>query len=383
MRKRSLIALLAIASVLLLAMDPFQGLVLSTPYPSMIVPLGDTISLSLQASNHGLPPQIVSLEVRQAPEGWQAFFLGGGKVVRSIYLDSDQNRSLTLRLEPPQGVTEGTYEFEVALAGDGVEAVLPLEVTLGDVIPVQLTLEAELPVLKGGPDSSFNFQTTLRNESDQDQLVTFEIEAPPGFQVTPKKGVGGQEITSLPVSANGSERVTFAVRPPLDVAAGEYPLHIRAVADEASVGIGLTAAITGEAKLKVTGQEGRLSSRATLGKETPLTFIIENNGTAAAEGLHFESNAPAGWEITFSPENIASIEPDSQAEVTATIKPAEKALAGDYVITLRAISQNSGRASEDFRITLVTSTQWGVVGLALIAAALGVVAVAVARFGRR
>ena len=52
-------------------------------------------------------------------------------------------------------------------------------------------------------------------------------------------------------------------------------------------------------------------------------------------------------------------------------------------MTIRAKPAEGGSESADFRITVRTSTLWGVVGIALIAVAVAVVAAAVFRFGRR
>ena len=59
------------------------------------------------------------------------------------------------------------------------------------------------------------------------------------------------------------------------------------------------------------------------------------------------------------------------------------AVAGDYMLTITARPQDGSSKSVDFRITVLTSTLWGVAGIGLIAVAVGVVALAVGRFGRR
>ena len=63
--------------------------------------------------------------------------------------------------------------------------------------------------------------------------------------------------------------------------------------------------------------------------------------------------------------------------------PAARAIAGDYQTTIRANSTGGQSESANFRITVLTSTVWGAVGIGVIAAALLVVVFAVARFGRR
>ena len=65
------------------------------------------------------------------------------------------------------------------------------------------------------------------------------------------------------------------------------------------------------------------------------------------------------------------------------LTPSEKAIAGDYQTTIRAGAAGGLSESSNFRITVLTSTLWGAVGIAIIALSLLVVVFAVARFGRR
>jgi uncharacterized membrane protein len=53
------------------------------------------------------------------------------------------------------------------------------------------------------------------------------------------------------------------------------------------------------------------------------------------------------------------------------------------MVTVSARPEDGNSESADFRITVLTSTLWGVAGVALIAVAVVVVGLAVARFGRR
>jgi uncharacterized membrane protein len=86
--------------------------------------------------------------------------------------------------------------------------------------------------------------------------------------------------------------------------------------------------------------------------------------------------------VKFSPDTIARIAPDKHEEVQALLTPPSKAIAGDYVTNLKATAgSDSGNAS--FRVTVSTSTMWGVVGAGIIGAALLIMVGAVSRFGRR
>ena len=86
--------------------------------------------------------------------------------------------------------------------------------------------------------------------------------------------------------------------------------------------------------------------------------------------------------MTFEPKTIDRIPPNENKEVQALITPTTKAIAGDYVTTLRASARGES-ASQTFRVAVTTSTMWGIIGALLIGVALLVMVGAVARFGRR
>jgi uncharacterized membrane protein len=361
----------------------FQGLTLSTPYPSQVVPPGSPVNLSIEVHSYGLPPQVVDLSITKAPPDWQVHFIGDSRVVSQVYLGPDASRTLTLKVEPPADVALGDYQIMLAAKSADGSADLAVTLTVGEAFPPELKVEADLPELKGSPTTTFSFRGSVTNESDQDMLVSFQASVPPGFTVTFKQGTGGQELTSLPVAAGKTESITIEVKPAPDTTAGDYPIDAQVFSDQASAELHLVASVTGQPALSISTADGRLSGRVTSGKITPMQITITNTGTAPAQNVRLQSTPPSGWNIAFEPADIPAIGPGEQIEVTVNYTPADKSVAGDYMVTLQAVPDGGSRASADFRITLLTSTLWGVVGLVLIAAALGVVALAVARFGRR
>jgi uncharacterized membrane protein len=125
-----------------------------------------------------------------------------------------------------------------------------------------------------------------------------------------------------------------------------------------------------------------MSARASAGVETSVPVVVANTGSAPAESVELSGSAPNGWKVTFEPKVIDRIAPNQNQEVQALITPAEKAIAGDYVTSVRASSRGE-QASGTFRVTVTTSTLWGIAGAGIIGAALLIMVGAVARFGRR
>lgn len=360
----------------------YKGLWLSTPYPTRTVSAAAPVTLDLTLHNYDLPPQIVALHVASVPASWQADFLGDGRPVSAVAVAPDGTADLKLQIVPPQGVQHGSYSFVLRADGQDGHADLPVTLDVGDVLPPRLGLTAELPDLRGSASSTFSYKLTIANESGQDALVNLKASTPPNFQVSFKQAYGSKELTTVPVKAGGTQDIDVDVSPPGDVTAGTYPVEIAAIAGPAQATAALKLEVTGRAQLTLAGPDGLISGEADAGKPTPVRFAIANTGSAPAQRVTLTASAPTGWTVEFQPKSFDAIPPDGKVEATATITPSAKAIAGDYMVTLRG-SGGGASASSPFRITVETSTMWGVVGIAIIAIALAVLGMAVVRYGRR
>jgi uncharacterized membrane protein len=365
------------------ASSAYKGLWISTPYPSLGVAANESVELDLTLRNSGMPPQRVSLSVAGLPDKWNALFLGDGRPVDSAFLAPDSSVDVKLRVAPPEGVKSGTYQFQVAAASDdGTKFDLPIELKIGQSLPARLALATELPSLRGSPTSTFSYDVSLINESGRETVARLDAAAPPGFRVTFKEGYGSQELTSIPVKPGEKRDLKVSVEPGENAQAGTYEVGIQASTDESNAQLALALDVTGQPRLSLSGKDDRLSTEANAGKETQVALVVENSGSAPARDIKFSASQPSGWKVTFQPESIGELAPNQKQEVTALLTPSAKAIAGDYMVTLSAVGDGASRNS-DFRVTVETSTVWGIVGLVVIAASVVVLSLAVMRFGRR
>jgi uncharacterized membrane protein len=276
----------------------------------------------------------------------------------------------------------GTQTITVTAQGGNTKVDLPVAVTLAKDLPAKLTLTPQLPDLRGTSKSSFEYQLSIKNDSGKKLTVSLSAQAPPNFDATFTEQYGSQELSALPLDAGQSKDVKLKVKPPNTVAAGKYKVSVKSTAEDASVTTDLGMEVTGQPKLDISGREGLLSSRASAGVETSVPILVTNTGTAPADSVELSGSGPSGWKVTFEPKTIDSIPPNENKEVQALITPTVKAIAGDYVTTLRASARGES-ASQTFRVAVTTSTMWGIIGALLIGVALLVMVGAVARFGRR
>ncbi|MEP0807367.1 MAG: hypothetical protein HRF47_17950 [Chloroflexota bacterium] len=358
-----------------------SGLSISTTYPSMVVGIGETVTLSMDLRSS--VSQRVDLSVAKLPADWTAEFRGGGRVINSVYVTEGNASKVELRVTTPKTVAAGRYEFVVAAQGQNERAEFPLVFTVKEKAPARLTLETEFPTIRGGSESAFNFSVTLKNEGDDDLSVSLLADAPRELAVTFKSA--GKDITNLPtdVKAGGSVKVDITATPLTSLPVGTYPFTVTAQSDTVTAALELTAEVVGQPQLSITTPDGRLSGTAYINRDNQIKLVLRNSGNSPAAGVKLTASAPAGWTVTLDPETVVEVPAGGEVEVTANVKPSDKAISGDYVVTFRAQPNQSASKSADFRITVQTSTLWGAVGIVLIAVAVAIVGMAVSRFGRR
>lgn len=144
----------------------------------------------------------------------------------------------------------------------------------------------------------------------------------------------------------------------------------------------LEVVISGTYKIELTTPSGILSTGITAGDEKRVELLVKNTGSAILKGLKLTATKPAGWDVIFNPAQIDDLEAGKSAQVFATLKADDKAIAGDYVTTLTAsIPEVSSSAS--FRVSVKTPMIWGWIGILIIIGAFASVYYLFRKYGRR
>ena len=365
------------------APQPLQGLWLTTAYPAVTEQTGaSSIELPLSLSNKGLPPQRVDLSVTGLPAGWAYEIDGGGHTVSAATATTDGDQSLTLKLTPASGAKNGTYQFQVSGKADAQTLSLPITLVLAEPKAAQVEVTPKLPALRGSPTSAFDFDVDITNDGTTDQTYNLLSNAPAGFDVSFTEQYGTQELTSAPVKAGATGTFKVSVKPPHDVAAGQYNVGIAAATPDVQGQSQLTLDITGQPDLSLSAPEGRLSGDATAGQARTFKLILHNGGSAPAQNVKFSADPPSSWKVVFNPAAVDSVPPGQDVDVDVDITPPDNSIAGDYMVAANANGDGTA-ATANFRVTVETSTVWGIAGLGIIAAAVIVLAAAVTRYGRR
>ena len=359
-----------------LALNPVT---LSTPYPAIEVAPGAKVSLtiSVETDNAGR----VDLAVEDVPTDWLATLRGGGFLVNGVHSTGTEATEVTLDVTVPEGAASGVERLNVRADSDGSIATLPIDIRVTPNAAGEVALESDFPELRGAADTSFSFNLTLRNGTPDELTFGVVATAPAGWTANATVTSQAQAASAI-VDAGGTTAIKVDVDAPDGVEAGVYPISVDATSGTRTAHADLSVEVTGSYELELTTPDGRLSANASAGSATDLTLVVRNTGTASVEGVSFSAAAPTGWEVTFEPET-ATVPADEQGiQVIAHLTPSGNAIAGDYVTTFRASSEQAN-ASAEFRVTIETSLLWGVVGLGLIALVVAGLWWTFRRYGRR
>jgi uncharacterized membrane protein len=258
------------------------------------------------------------------------------------------------------------------------------------VEPLEEKLEvfSRFPILQNTVGSVFEFEITLYYEGSEPRTFDLDMVLPEGWTGIFTGGYPETEISAFTVEPEkANETVTLTVSPDSEnlPQPGEYVFTVRAAADNLTASVDLKAAV-----ILAPPQYLLYMSTATLQSEfsikpeqaNHISIQLTNGQTGTVNNIIFTAEEPEGWNVTFTPGTLASLEYGVTQEIDVVITPPAGTEAGDYPITLKATGDQT-ETEREYRITVVTSTAWGTAGIGIAIAIIVGLAIWFRRAGTR
>ncbi len=279
-----------------------------------------------------------------------------------------------------------------AIPDTGREAV-PISVNQASTGTEKITLTCQYPVLSSYAGSYFAYKVDMLYTGGKEPRV-FDLKArvPDGFTASIMPAYGEtSEIAAIRLDPQKTypDTISVTVRPYawLVPEPGEYNITVEVSSGEVEASIDLKAIVTAKYDIDVAPSSGLLNTKATAGKDNYFNVSVTNIGSADMEKINLSSKitgGPSGWSITFSPESIDSLPAGDKREIQVNIKPTEKTISGDYMITISAEPEaKNAFGSFNLRVTVLTPTIWGWVGVGIVVLVIAGLAFMFMRLGRR
>lgn len=354
------------------------GLQVTTPYPSVAVQPGATLSMTVTVRVQ--QSARVALSLAGLPQGWQAQLTGGGNEIHAVYVRAGTPLDVTLTVDVPKAA-RGSHTIAVVGAAAGEQSRLALQLQVASAAGGSAKLESDYPSLQGPADQDFKFNLTLSNDTPQQLTYGLQAQGPSGWTVSIQPS-GEANAASVTVDAHGSQRLEVTATAPTDAAAGEYPIGVAVASGQYQATADLTAIVTGKVQMTFSTPDQRLNTTASAGSASDLQVVVLNDGTTPLRNVSLAGSGPSDWKVTFEPATIDAVAPNDSVTATAHITPSDSAVAGDYQVSLTAKTEGADE-SMDIRVTVETPPIWGLLGIGLILATLAGMVWVFRRFGRR
>ena len=258
----------------------------------------------------------------------------------------------------------------------------------------EITLTCQYPVLSSPAGTSyFTYSIELQyNGGKEPRVFDLQVKVPPSFSYSITSSYGeGTAIAAIRLDPQKTypDTIKVTVRPDMWIVPepGEYLITVEAASGEIKNSIELKAIIMAKYEVEIEPVTGRLNTTATAGEDSYFTIFVTNTGSADLQKINFSSaitGKPAGWSVTFDPQDIDVLPVRAKREVQINIKPAQKTISGDYMVAISA-NPESGYAFDniDVRVTVLTPTIWGWVGIGIVVLVIAGLIVMFMRLGRR
>ena len=354
-----------------------QNLQLYTTYPKISVSPGEVIDYNVELINNSSVTRNGRISLQHLPKNWDYEMKSGNYSAEEISVLPKERKSLNLKVIVPSKIEKGQYRFQLVAQG---ESSLPLTVDVTTDGKSSSEFNSPQTNMEGSAKSTFTFNASLLNRSSEAQVYRLGANLQPGWGATFK--VDGKQVSSVNIEGNQRKDILVEILPPESVKKGKYTIPLFAQSPLNQSDLSLEVVITGSYGLQLTTPEGLLSTTATANRDKSIQFLVKNTGSSDLSQINLNASAPSQWEAHFEPSRISTLKAGESQTVTAIIKPAKKAIAGDYQITLDA-KNNETSDSVKFRVTVETSLLWGWVGILIIAIAVALVYFLIRKYGRR
>ncbi len=247
---------------------------------------------------------------------------------------------------------------------------------------------SRFPILQNTVGTIFEWELTLYYEGSEPRTFDLDLTLPEGWIGIFMGGYPETEISAFTVEP-GKKRETIKLfvgpLPESLPEPGDYMFTVGAASDGLVDSVDLKAVVVTAPPaylLYMSTTTLRREFQVRPNEDNHVSIELANAGTGSLENITFTSEKPEGWDITFTPSRLASLEPGVTQEVDVVIIPPPGTEAGDYPVTLKATGDQV-EMERELRITVVTSTIWGAAGIGITIAVIVGLAVWFRRTGKR
>jgi uncharacterized membrane protein len=246
----------------------------------------------------------------------------------------------------------------------------------------EVNLLSTFTVLTANVGSTLSYPITVENHESADITLNLSSVLPQGWSAVFM--YGNNQISNIVLTSQESVNLVFDVTPPSTASIGNYTIAVDAQSSDGTVNqqLNLTADLLGSYGLSATPEA--YSAQLTSGGSTSMTVTVTNTGQSTVTSVKLDVTPPdSTWSVTTSPLEVQSLAPGASATFTVQVTSPSDAVAGDYLLSATASSDQVSSSSFQVRVTVNASTLWVYIGLLIAIIAIVAVVLLFRKYGRR
>jgi uncharacterized membrane protein len=358
---------------------------LSSAYPYVSSESGLSITYPITISNTGESDEWLNLSTI-APDGWEVSYATAetsGVELNSIYLTASSSTSILFEATPPENVSLGEYSFALNVTSvDGaVSASLVLKANV--VAPTSVvTVLSTFTEVTAKAGSTLTFPITITNHRSTDTTFLLSVKSEPENWETVFES-DNTEVSNVLLTSGQFISLVVQITPPSSVEIGNYTTTIIVQSSDGAVSqqIDLKAMIIGSYQLTVSPTA--YNTQVSSGDSTSFTVRVTNNGQSPVTSLMLGVTAPDGWDVTSTPLQVQSLAAGGSSTFDLQLKTPTDATAGDYLVSVKATSDQISTDETQLRVTVNAPTSWVLWGVLVAVIVVIVMIIMYRKFGRR
>ncbi|HTY91344.1 MAG TPA: NEW3 domain-containing protein [Methanocella sp.] len=340
---------------------------------------GDSVTFPLTIQNNNGADKTYTLTANGGSPGWSTTFQYQGRNIYQIYVPSAGQQTVNV-------VVDTSYDSPIGAQG--------ITISTGDA---SLTLSVDVTSVNQSADVSAKVSSQIAYIGDK-AYYDLLIDNVQSQQNNYKLSVTGlpdnwyymyldsrsstEELSETVVPASTTQDIVLAIVPPNTVSAGDY--NFTAVVTTPS---GQDIAENLTLKLKAgTGMSvnyDKLAYTASPGQTFKINIYVTNTGTGSAlTNVYPQVTAPSGWVVSSSPNSTNTIKSGGTQTFVISVQPPGNIVASDYDVSVKMVSDQAS-ASDDFRITIATSSYIPYIAGGIIVVVLAGIVLLYRKYGRR
>lgn len=365
-----------------------RSLSLSCMFPAKVVEVGGSISFDVKVKYYGFR-DVFKLDVPDLPKNWSVGFYYGSDEIILLSLGDGEEALIKVRFKIPEDALIGDYNLTLSVYSSFVKEDLKLNVRVkpSSIVTRGIKLLVDYPAIDVEAGRTVYFTLNIKNIGLVDEVVYLNLtDKPSGWSFTFR--VAGKVVRSLLLPAGSTANVVLEAVPSPYIKIGDYKFSVQVYSEDRVLvqKADLSVKVIGSYSLSVTFPEfPALYFTITSGESKTFTVTIENTGFLNVTNVYVSISVPSAldWRVDIEPKKIILLRPNEKANFKVSVYVSTIVSAGDYFITVKAVSDQVSSLERDIRVTVTKPTEWGYIGFGVVIIAIVAVFLVFRRFGRK